>query len=344
MRISLVASGNRQIRAGSVGNGHVLLGGGEVNAAKMKGVSLKDLSIDPWSECIRYAAGSLLQICLEAEATCFLNAHRDLIDDSGKQRLVRNGYLPVKEIATRLGKLLVRVPRIRDRHGYIKFMPSLLPPYRRRMSSSISIDQATLLHSVFKPYPLALLAVCFGGGGVKVPSVMVQMIEAMWSEQVQTWLRGVIADRQSETILIALTVANMTAEKNAPEVLVLTIATADGAVIPAGMIEGHSDDANDWSKLLQDLRVRGMAMPPTVIASDREAVFQAAKSAFPGASFLPSAEVPEGEDYSAPSPKSIHPDQLDSRPGIGPSTGCPTSLKSLMFIRSLPISRTQNLT
>src|SRR5262245_62899047 len=61
-------------------------------------------------------------------------AHRH--DAEGRQAIVRNGYLPEREVQTGLGAVRVKVPRVRDRSGSgLRFHSALLPPYIRRSKS-----------------------------------------------------------------------------------------------------------------------------------------------------------------------------------------------------------------
>ena len=47
--------------------------------------------------------------------------------------MVRNGYLPEREVHTGLGAVRVKVPRVRDRRGSgMRLHSALLPPYLRR--------------------------------------------------------------------------------------------------------------------------------------------------------------------------------------------------------------------
>jgi len=57
---------------------------------------------------------------LEAEINLFLNQYKEITDDKGCQRAVRNGYLPEREIQTEIGQVPVRMPRIRDRQPAYK--------------------------------------------------------------------------------------------------------------------------------------------------------------------------------------------------------------------------------
>ena len=95
---------------------------------------------DPITDILRQGARRLLATALEAEINLFLNEYKEITDTKGYQRVVRNGYLPEREVQTGLGQVPVRMPRIRDRqpdspNGGIKFTSAILPPYLRRTQS-----------------------------------------------------------------------------------------------------------------------------------------------------------------------------------------------------------------
>ncbi len=94
---------------------------------------------DPLTEVLRRGARTLLAQAVEAELASFLEAHADKLTEDGRQRLVRHGHLPEREIVTGIGHLGVRQPRVRDRGSQgeerIHFSPLILPPYARRSKS-----------------------------------------------------------------------------------------------------------------------------------------------------------------------------------------------------------------
>ncbi len=65
--------------------------------------------------------------------------HADLKTETGRQRFVRHGHLPEREIMTGIGPVAVRLPRVRDRAAEggerIRFSRRILPPYARRSKS-----------------------------------------------------------------------------------------------------------------------------------------------------------------------------------------------------------------
>src|SRR5512139_1692116 len=77
----------------------------------------------------------------EAEVADFLDGHGELKTGDGRQRVVRHGHLPEREVLTGIGPVALRQPRVRDRAaaaddpGRIRFSSTILPPYMRRSKS-----------------------------------------------------------------------------------------------------------------------------------------------------------------------------------------------------------------
>lgn len=70
---------------------------------------------DCLTEIVRSGARSLLTQAVEAEVAEFLAEHAGLKTATGRQRVVRHGHLPEREIMTGIGPVVVRQPRVRDR-------------------------------------------------------------------------------------------------------------------------------------------------------------------------------------------------------------------------------------
>ena len=96
---------------------------------------------DQLTEILRHGARTLLAQAVEAEVADFLAKHADLKTEDGRQRVVRHGHLPEREVMTGIGPVAVRQPRVRDREaaaddpGRVRFTPAILPPYLRRSKS-----------------------------------------------------------------------------------------------------------------------------------------------------------------------------------------------------------------
>jgi len=88
---------------------------------------------DDLTDLLRSGARALIQQAVEAEFQAFLGDYRNVTDLKGRQTVVRNGYLPERDIVTGVGNVAVKIPKVRDRSGGgIKFNSSLVPPYVRK--------------------------------------------------------------------------------------------------------------------------------------------------------------------------------------------------------------------
>ena len=74
-----------------------------------------DFSPDPLTDLLRAGAQELLATTARAEVSEFMGGHAHLLDDTGRQCLVRRGFLPEREAMPGIGKVAVQVPRVRDR-------------------------------------------------------------------------------------------------------------------------------------------------------------------------------------------------------------------------------------
>ena len=70
---------------------------------------------DPLTELLRSGAKRLIQQAIEAELADLLAQYAGQLDEQGRRAVVRNGYLPEREILTGVGPVPVKVPKVRSR-------------------------------------------------------------------------------------------------------------------------------------------------------------------------------------------------------------------------------------
>ena len=61
-------------------------------------------SPDPLTAVIQAGAKELLRTAVQAEVSTFIAEHAHLLDEEGRQRLVRHGFLPEREVMTGIGE------------------------------------------------------------------------------------------------------------------------------------------------------------------------------------------------------------------------------------------------
>ena len=75
----------------------------------------------------------MIQQAVEAELASMLEQYSNVKSIDGRRAVVRNGYLPEREVVTAIGPVTVQVPKVRDRSGSgIKFNSTIVPPYVRK--------------------------------------------------------------------------------------------------------------------------------------------------------------------------------------------------------------------
>ena len=92
----------------------------------------KESVSDVLNELWRDGAQQLIHQAVEVELSEYLSQHQRLTDD-GSVALVRNYYLPNREILTGIGSVSVRIPKVRSKDGEaLTFRSALVPPYVRK--------------------------------------------------------------------------------------------------------------------------------------------------------------------------------------------------------------------
>ena len=95
---------------------------------------------DELTSFIKQSAQSMLKVAIEQEVKEFIQQFAEEKLSDGCQRVVRNGYLPERNIKTGVGDVAVKVPRVRDKadksdNNKIKFSSKLIPKYMRRTAT-----------------------------------------------------------------------------------------------------------------------------------------------------------------------------------------------------------------
>ncbi len=88
---------------------------------------------DELTDLVRSGAQRIIRQAVEEELRSFLDEHRGDCDAEGRRAVVRNGYLPERQVLTGVGPVTVQVPKTRDRSGEGRcFRSQLLPPYLKK--------------------------------------------------------------------------------------------------------------------------------------------------------------------------------------------------------------------
>jgi transposase-like protein len=227
---------------------------------------------DPITDILRSGARKLLAEALEAEIEIFLSQYKDLKDDLNHQRVVRNGYLPEREIQTGIGPIPVKVPRARDRQpdqesepiGYTSF---LLPRYLRKTRSMEELIPWLYLKGISTNDFSDALSALVGKDAPGLSAPTISRLKAIWKEDLEKWQKRDLSLKRYVYIWADGVYCNVRLEERQC-LLVIIGATEEGKKELIALDSGFRESELSWAELLLNLKNRGLKISPKLAIGD----------------------------------------------------------------------------
>ncbi len=224
---------------------------------------------DPLTELLRQGARELIARAVEAEFATFLAAYDDALDDEGRRQVVRNGYLPEREMQTGIGSVCVRVPRARDRSGSgIVFHSNLLPPYLRRTKSVEDLISWLYLKGISTGDFSEALSALLGVNAAGLSASTVSRMKDGWTEVYEEWGQRELSEKCYVYFWVDGVYPQARMGDPNPCLLVIIGADDSGRKESVGVWDGFRESEQSWLELLLDLKRRGLAIAPKVAVGD----------------------------------------------------------------------------
>lgn len=232
-----------------------------------------EFSPDPLTEVIQAGARELLATAVLAEVSGFIAEHADLLDEDGRQRLVRHGFLPEREVMTGIGKVPVQVPRVRDRGtnedgSKIKFRSSLVPPYLRKAKSVEELLPWLYLKGISTGDFSEALAALLGPDAEGLSASTITRLKASWWEEYETWRKRDLSGKRYVYIWADGVYFTPRLDGDRQCMLVIIGADAYGEKDVLAIMDGFRENADSWRDLLRSLRKRGLTQAPELAIGD----------------------------------------------------------------------------
>ena len=240
------------------------------------GVSLRrpgEPSADPLTEVLRHGARALLAQAIEAEVAAFLASHADLVDDAGRQRLVRNGFLPERTIQTGIGPVPVRQPRVRDRGAgapgsKIRFTSAILPKYLRRTRSLEELLPWLYLKGIASGDFGEALAALLGPDAPGLSASTIGRLKETWQAELAAWQARDLTSKRYVYFWVDGVYFNARLDQERQCILLVIGADERGRKELVGLTDGYRESEQSWRELLVDLRHRGLEIGPELAIGD----------------------------------------------------------------------------
>ena len=238
------------------------------NVFALKNPAVPNAVHDALTEVLQEGARTLLAQAIEAEVTEFLARHADKHDAVGRQRLVRNGYLPERTIQTGIGDVPVKAPRVRDRAGELRFSSSILPPYLRRTKTIEELLPWLYLKGISTGGFAEALATLLGRDAPGLSAGTISRLKTVWQEEHAHWESRSLTHKRYAYLWVDGIHFGVRLEEANQCILVVMGATPEGKKELVALADGFRESEQSWKELLRDLRQRGLKIDPQLAIGD----------------------------------------------------------------------------
>ena len=196
--------------------------------------------------------------------------------------MVRNGYLPERELQTGLGPVTVQIPKVRAKTGEaVTFRSALVPPYIRKTKSMEAAVPWLYLKGVSSGEMGDALRVLVGPKVQGLSASTVSRLKQVWAQEyrigcdqrldadrwVYVWADGIYSGlRAEQTKLCALVVIGVN-ERGEKRFLAIE--------------DGVRESTQSWREVLLKLKSRGMNIPELAIGDGAMGFWAALEEIYP---------------------------------------------------------------
>lgn len=223
-------------------------------------------SLDPRTELLRVGARQLIEQAVETELQELLAAHAGRLLADGRAGVVRNGYLPEREIQTGLGPITVRIPKVRVKTGEpVTFRSALVPPYVRKTRSLEAALPWLYLKGVSSGEMEAALEVLVGPEAKGLSASTVSRLKQSWAQEYQEWQKARLDKDRWVYVWADGVYSGLRAEQTKLCALVVIGVNDRGEKRFLAIEDGARESTQSWREVLLQLNARGMNVPRLAI-------------------------------------------------------------------------------
>ena len=228
-----------------------------------------EISEDPLTELLRSGARKLIAEAVEAELQDFLIQFAELRDQQGRRQVVRNGYLPEREIQTGIGGIKVEIPKVRDKGSQgIKFNSNLIPPYLRKTKSIEDLLPWLYLKGISTGDFQEALHALLGSNAQGLSSSTISRCKRIWEQEHEDWSRRRLEHKDYVYIWADGVYFNVRSDDAKQCILVIVGVTEQGRKEFIAIEDGYRESEQSWSELLLRLKSQGLKHGPRLAIGD----------------------------------------------------------------------------
>jgi len=242
----------------------------------------RDTGTDALTEMLRAGAQRLIGQAVEAELQELLEQHSERRTEDGKWGIVRNGYLPERELQTGVGPVTVRVPKVRAKTGEaVTFRSALVPPYVRKTRSLEAALPWLYLKGVSTGEMSEALQVLVGADAKGLSASTVSRLKQAWGEEYRRWSDGRLDKERWVYVWADGVYSGLRAEHTKLCALVVIGVNERGEKRFLSIEDGVRESTQSWREVLLKLKSRGMNIPQLAIGDGAMGFWAALEEVYP---------------------------------------------------------------
>ena len=210
----------------------------------------------------------MLQSAIDVEVHQYVCKHEDLLDGFGRRQVVRNGYMPERELVTGVGPIVIRQPRVHDRRPEEKFTSCILPPYLRRTPSIDALIPFLYLKGISTGDFSEALTALLGEKAAGLSATNIVRLKKIWEQDYQEWNSRSLAGKRYVYLWADGIYFNVRLSDERPCLLVLIGTLQDGTKELIAIHDGERESKLSWKEVLRDLKRRGLEEGPELAVGD----------------------------------------------------------------------------
>jgi transposase-like protein len=229
-------------------------------------------------ELIRRGARELIQKAIEVEVRELLAEYESVKMLGGQRAVVRNGYLPERQVLTAVGPIEVRVPKVRDRSGTgVKFNSALVPPFVRRSRRMSAALPWLYLKGISTGDMREALTVLVGEQAKGLSPNVVARLKGEWVTEYGAWMKRDLSASRYVYWWADGIHTGLRQQDDARQCLLVIIGVRpDGSKELVTIGDGLRESKQSWLDVLRDLKTRGLEVGPRLAVGDGALGFWAA--------------------------------------------------------------------
>ncbi|MGH8527742.1 MAG: IS256 family transposase, partial [Gammaproteobacteria bacterium] len=234
-----------------------------------------------WETLESYARAqvqAVIQVLLEDEVTQLLGRVKSERREPQQPAEYRNGYGKPRKLTLMSGTITVRRPRVRGLEE--RFESELLPLFKRQSKEVSALLPELYLHGLaLGDFELALRGLLGEGAPLSEGSLL--RAKAQWQAEYEGWRQRSLDDLEVVYAWADGLYVKAGLEAGKAALLVVIVATSDGRKHVVAVESGERESIESWSRVLRDLKARGLKLPRLLVADGHLGIWGALATLYP---------------------------------------------------------------